>query len=325
MPSVAQFIAARRERWQELETLLKRSDGNGLRSLRSDDLDRLGAGYRHVVSDLAIAQRDYPREEVTRALNDLATRAHMRLYRAPSGSWRRIGAFFTIDFARRFRDAWPYVAVAGAMLLLPAIWGYLAALLDPTLRPLLVSADLRSIMERGRTWTDMEAQIRPAMSALIFVNNIRVSFLAFAGGILFGVGSALLLAYNGLNIGAVLGAGQYYGVGHLLVDFVSAHGWIELFSISIAGGAGLMMGHALLRPGRLRRRDAVTRAGRRAVELVLGAAPVFVLAGLVEGFISSSGLPFLAKVLIGPLLLAILLALLLTLGRSGEPRSARAA
>src|SRR5262249_38055007 len=156
------------------------------------------------------ARRDFPDDELTAGLNALASRAHLRLYRAPPATWRRLGAFFTTGFARRLRAARGYVAVAAALLLLPAAWAYAGALLDPGLRQALVPADLREVMERGRTWTDISGPLRPTMAALIFTNNIRVSFLAFAGGVPAGLGTVLVLVGNGISLGAIFGAAQYY-------------------------------------------------------------------------------------------------------------------
>ncbi len=305
-----------------LESALDRAGGNGLRRFSADDLDQLGRDYRQLVGDLAAARRDFPDDQVTAALNALAARAHLRLYRAPTGSWSRLLAFFAVGFPRRVRAAWPYVAVAALLLFVPAIWGYLAALLDPGLRALLVPADERSLLERGRTWTDVEAVLRQLTSALIFTHNLQVSFLAFASGVLFGLGTVYVLVANGLQIGAVLGAAQYYGVAGLLGGFISAHDYLEIASILIAAAGGLMLGESLLRPGLLRRRDALTRAGRRALELVVGAAPVFVLAGLVEGFVSPSELPVELKAIVGPLLGLGLLAFLLFSGRKTKSSGA---
>ncbi len=95
--------------------------------------------------------------------------------------------------------------------------------------------------------------------------------------------------------------------------------YLELTCIVIAGSAGLMLGHALLRPGLQLRREALARAARRAVELVVGTAPVLVIAGLIEGFISPSELPIVAKLAIGPLAGVALYSLLLTVGRARSP------
>jgi uncharacterized membrane protein SpoIIM required for sporulation len=159
------------------------------------------------------------------------------------------------------------------------------------------------------------------MATLIFRNNIQVAFLTFAGGVLFGIGTVYVLIENGVMLGGVLGAAQYYGVAPLLWGFISPHGYLELTCIVIAGAAGLMLADALVRPGLLLRREALAHAARRAVELVLGAAPVLVLAGVVEGNVSPSDLPVGVKLAIGPVLGAALFALLLTLGRALPDRN----
>jgi uncharacterized membrane protein SpoIIM required for sporulation len=177
-------------------------------------------------------------------------------------------------------------------------------------------------MEQGHTWTDIAPALRPGMATLIFTNNIQVAFLAFAGGVLFGLGTAYVLIANGLSLGAALGGAQYYGVAPLLWAFISAHGYLELTCITIAGAAGLMLGDSLLRPGLLLRREALALAAKRAVELVLGAAPVLVVAGLIEGFISPSDLPVAVKLIVGPVTAVVLFGLLFTVGRAQtRPRS----
>ena len=300
--------------------MLARSEGNGLRAFNAHEIDQLVSSYRAVVSDLAIARRDFPDDQLTVWLNALAARAHLRLYRAPAGSWRGLAAFFWTDFARRVRAARLFLVLSAMLLFGPAGLAYLGALLDPTLREALVPERMRQVMEAGRTWTDIEPALRPGMATLIFTNNIQVTFLSFAGGVLFGIGTAYVLVANGLMLGAALGAAQHYGVGGLLWSFVSPHGYLELTCIVIAGAAGLMLGDALLRPGLLLRREALARAARRAVELVLGAAPVLVVAGLIEGFVSPSDMPTELKLAIGPLSAVVFYALLLTVGRTAQRR-----
>jgi uncharacterized membrane protein SpoIIM required for sporulation len=316
MPSLSHFIASRQASWTDLEDLLDRSEGNGLRHFDADQIERLGRGYREVMSDLAVARRDFPDDQLTQWLNGLASRAHLRLYRAPAPAWRNLGQFFWTDFARRFRAARGYLLLSALLLFAPALLAYLAAWLDPTLREALVPAELRRTMESGHTWTDIEPNLRPGMATLIFTNNIQVAFFAFAGGVLFGLGTVYVLVSNGLMLGSVLGAAQFYGVAPLLLSFVTPHGFLELTCIVIAGAAGLMLGDALLRPGLLLRREALARNARRAVELVIGAAPVLVIAGLIEGFVSPSDLPIGVKLAIGVGTGCVLYALLLKVGRT---------
>ena len=298
-----------------MERLLARSEGNGLRRFTATEIEAFSRAYRHVVADLAIAQRDFADDQLTLWLNGLAARAHLRLYRAPAPSWSRLGQFFWTDFARRFRAARGYLFVSALLLLVPAAVAYVGALSDATLRDALVPATLRQVMQNGRTWTDIQPALRPGMATLIFTNNIQVAFLGFAGGVLCGLGTVYVLVMNGLLLGAVLGAAQFYGVAPLLWSFISPHGYLELTCIVIAGAAGLMLGDALLRPGLQLRREALARAARRAVELVMGAAPVLVVAGLIEGFVSPSELPMEVKLAVGPLAGVALYALLLAVGR----------
>src|SRR6202171_5241749 len=125
MPSLIPFTAGRQPHWAELERLLARSEGNGLRSFDASEIEAFARAYRQTVTDLAIAQRDFPDDQLTLWLNSLASRAHLRLYRAPPPSWRRLGQFFWTDFARRFRAARPYVHVSALLLFGPALAAYL--------------------------------------------------------------------------------------------------------------------------------------------------------------------------------------------------------
>ena len=144
--------------------------------------------------------------------------------------------------------------------------------------------------------------MRPFAASAIATNNIQVSILAFAGGILLGTVTVYALVLNGLNIGAVLGYTHLYGLDGKLLAFMSPHGYIELTVIFIAGGAGLRIAWAIIQPGLLRRRGALVRAGQEAVLLVIGALPLLLVAGLIEGLVSPSDLPDVLKLIVGLIL-----------------------
>ena len=117
-------------------------------------------------------------------------------------------------------------------------------------------------------------------------NNIMVTIYTFAFGATFGVGTLFYLAFNGANIASVLALTYRAGFGNDLVTFMVAHGVIELSCIFIAGGAGLLIGTALIMPGNLTRADALRTRGMEAVRLMLGVAVLLVIAGIIEGFVS---------------------------------------
>jgi uncharacterized membrane protein SpoIIM required for sporulation len=138
-----------------------------------------------------------------------------------------------------------------------------------------------------------------------------VSFVAFATGIVFGLGSVYSMFFNGLLLGVIGAACHQYGMSVALWSFVAGHGSLELPSIVIAGGAGLRLGQAMLFPGRLRWKDSVARGGVEAAKLVSGIIPLLFIAGCLEGFFSPSQAPVWLKFTLGGTLFTLLLMWLL--------------
>ena len=121
---------------------------------------------------------------------------------------------------------------------------------------------------------------------MIMTHNIQVTIYTFALGATCGVGTLFYLAFNGANIASVLALTYRAGFGNDLVTFMVGHGVIELSCIFIAGGAGLLIGSAIIMPGDLTRADALRTRGMEAVRLMMGVAILLVIAGTIEGFIS---------------------------------------
>jgi uncharacterized membrane protein SpoIIM required for sporulation len=292
------FIAIKKAGWERLSALLDQAT-LGLGGLSAEDLLELGRLYRTATSDLAVARRDFPDHRVVDYLNTLVARAHGTVYQGRAAGRRGLLAFFIETFPRAFRATWGFTLAAFLMFALPAAAGFIAAERDPAAGVALypdaepVIDDIRA----GREWwLAINDEGRSASAALIMTNNIRVSILAFAGGMLLGVLTLYVLSQNGLMLGVIAGAAQAYGFSDNLWGFVAAHGTVELSVIFIAGGAGLQLGWSVLRPGLLTRRAALTVAARRAATLVLGCLPLLVVAGIIEGFISPSPLPLAVKV-----------------------------
>jgi uncharacterized membrane protein SpoIIM required for sporulation len=285
-----EFYQSRKGDWETLSRLLEQSqsDMRGLSESQVNDMARL---YRATTSDLALAKRDFPRNEVTVYLNQLVARAHAVVYRSEPLALRQLWHFATTDFPRLFRATWIFTFIAALFFILPAIASGVVTYVRPESATLLLPPQahrLINIVEDKELWIDIPVEERPYASAFIMRNNIQVSFLAFASGLTAGLLTLWVLFFNGLMIGTLTGLTAFHGIGFELWTFVIGHGVIELTIIFIAGGSGLMLGSAILRPGLMRRRDALAQAARKAVYLLLGAVPWLVVAGTIEGFISPS-------------------------------------
>ena len=295
---VDKFYESRQTEWRKLSDLLDRSQ-NGVQQLAPEELDSLSRLYRAATSDLALAQRDFPQHQVTHYLNQLVARAHALVYRGEPVAYNRLLRFATTGFPRAFREALPFIMVAALLFLLPAVAAAVSTALNPPAARWLLPAETQNLIpmiERQELWTDISVAERPYASSFIKQNNIRVAFLAFGGGILFGALTLWVMAYNGLLLGALTGLTIHHNVGFELWTFVIGHGVVELSVIMIAGGAGLMLGWALIYPGMIRRRDALTLAARKAVRLLVGCVPLLMIAGAIEGFISpNENIPWLVK------------------------------
>jgi uncharacterized membrane protein SpoIIM required for sporulation len=293
---IDKFVTSRQADWSRLSTLL---DRGGLQRLSAAELEELGLLYRAATSDLALAQRDFGQHRVTIYLNQLVGRAHAAIYRGEPFGWRRVVHFFAVTFPRLYRRTFSFTLAAFGLFIVPALIAGLLTARSTTAAEWLGLEHVLPDLESGSLWTDISVSERPFASSFIMTNNIRVSFLAFAGGVLLGLLTVYVLILNGLQIGGILGLCAQFGLADELLTFVVGHGVIELSVIFVAGGSGLQLGWALLRPGPYRRRDALVRAGRRAVRLVAGCVPLLVIAGLIEGFVSPSALPATFKANVG--------------------------
>jgi uncharacterized membrane protein SpoIIM required for sporulation len=315
---VDDWIQSRRADWHRLTALLDRVRAGNLRALSEAELAELGDLYRRVTSDLAVARRDYPRHQVATYLNQLVGQAHAVVYRGEPLELRRVWRYYRTGFPRLYRQTACYTLVAMLLFLLPGLIALAITATHPAAAYTLLPTDMHDIIalvEDGEMWTDIPHQARSMASSFIMTNNIQVAFLAFAGGVLAGLLTIYILVFNGLLIGTIAGLCHAHGLSLALWSFVLPHGVIELSVIFIAGGAGLMLGRALVSPGLLSRQDALSAAARRAVRLIFGCVPLLVVAGTIEGFVSPSALPAWAKLAIGAATGLLLYGYLLGAGR----------
>src|ERR1043166_4328770 len=285
---IDRFINERKNIWERLEELLHLLDRMTLRKLHREEVRELGRIYRRTASDLAIARAESRDPRLINYLNSLVIRAHGRIYRSDAQGGQRIRHFFSHDFPQTFRRTLGYTATAFGVFCLFTAIAFFGTRHDPDFSEFAgVSPYFREIVISHRThwWEDLN-RANQIGSTQIFTNNIKVTFYAFALGAMFGLGTLYVLAYNGASFGAIMALTYRAGFGNDLLTFVVGHGVIELSCIFIAGGAGLLIGTALLMPGDMTRGDALKARGMEAVRLIVGCIPLLVVAGIIEGFIS---------------------------------------
>jgi uncharacterized membrane protein SpoIIM required for sporulation len=319
---IDKFINERKNVWQRLEELLQLLDRMTLRKLHREEVRELGRIYRRTASDLAIARAESRDPRLINYLNSLVIRAHGRIYRADPQGGQRIRNFFSRDFPQTFRKTWRYTATSFAVFLIFMAIAFFGTRHDPDFSEFAgVPAYAREVVINHRVhWWERLNNENQIGSTQIFTNNIRVTFYAFALGAIFGLGTLYVLAFNGAQFGAITALTYHAGYGNdLLLGFVISHGVIELSCIFIAGGAGLLIGTAILMPGNLSRADAFKSRGLDAVKLIVGCIPVLVVAGIIEGFVSPQPIPPGIKIGIGLITGITLFSYLLLAGRDEEP------
>jgi uncharacterized membrane protein SpoIIM required for sporulation len=316
--NLERFLTSRTPAWRELDQLIGQA-GRRPERLGAARVRRLGGLYRGAAADLALARRSFPGDPATRQLEERVGRARHLVYDTPT----RREAF--VSFVRR--DYWRAVRARRIPLLIAIVLMLGSAAVsgiwadhDPGAASGLVPNAYSSVTQPRPHGANLELSEseRTGLSGEIFTNNIRVTLLAFAGGIAAGIGTMVLLVINGVLLGVVGGLAVGSGNGRIFFELVTAHGVLELSCIAVSSAAALRMGWALIEPGRRTRPQALGHEAREAIKIVLGTGCWLVVAGLIEGFLTPIGLGLPAVLAIGLGIAGLFWTLILTVGRSTD-------
>jgi uncharacterized membrane protein SpoIIM required for sporulation len=244
--------------------------------------------YRQTAADLSTLRQDESGATYEKYVHQLLRRAHNVVYASEKPPRGAILHFFTHGFPETFMRNAGLIGMTFVLFLAAAVLGTILTLYDADFALKIIGPGMMQTIEKHEMWTRSILSVKPAAASGIMTNNITVSILTFAGGIVGGIGTVWLMFWNGILIGVIGTACWAHGMSLQLWSFVAPHGVLELPAIFIAGGAGLRIAQGLLFPGYLPRRDSLVLAGREAVALLLGTVPVLVIAGIIEGFVSPS-------------------------------------
>ena len=332
---LSKFFQGERRTWTELEQILDRLENDPRSRLDLEGARRLHYLYQRTAADLARVQTFAAEPEIRRYLEALVLRAYGEIHETRERSmrfapWR----WLTQTFPRTFRRHLAPLGLSVAVTLAGCLFGGIAVAIDPDAKEAvmpfanLVGDPARRVAREESATEDRLAGKKATFSAYLMQNNIRVSILALALGMTWGVGTLLLLFTNGVTLGAVAVDYVLAGQTTFLLGWLLPHGVIEIPAILLAGQAGFLLARALVGRGdRLPLPARLRRIGPDLLTLIAGVGLMLVWAGLVEAFLSQYHEPFLPyafKIAFGVVELALLVWFLSRAGtRHAEASSER--
>jgi uncharacterized membrane protein SpoIIM required for sporulation len=286
----------------------------------------LAEQYLHLCQQLAIAKERMYDDALLERLNKLVLELYRELYRYRAETRLNFYAFYKRDFPLAIYRHRYYILVALLVLVLPGLvagaWTYFD---EDAIYSVVDGSQVRQ-MERmydpqsHKLGRERESETDILMFGFYIKNNISVAFRCFAGGLLLGIGTLLVLFFNGMFMGSIAGHLTRLDYVDTFYPFVAGHGSFELTAIVFSGAAGLRLGYAILSPGQFSRLDSLRRAGRDVIPMLYGIVLMLVIAAFLEAFWSSNGtLPIAVKYAVA----AVLWGLVLLYSFSGRRHESR--
>jgi uncharacterized membrane protein SpoIIM required for sporulation len=304
------FIQKNQEYWRKLEHYNGLLSGKPVSSLSESQIREFGELFRTVSMNLSYANTHFQAGRTPAYLNQLAGIAHQHFYTRRKSSMASVGRYFTYGFAHRIKERRAYFFMALGMFLVGVLASAVMSLINTDYATLFLPENLTQAINSGnyQPGSGIDGMNLSLMSAAIMSNNIYVAVTAFAYGILAGVGTAYVLFFNGATIGALAALIYARGISMtLFFALILPHGFIELTAIFLSGACGLMIGKAILIPGKFKRKDALIKSAKEAAYLIPGIVVMLVVAGLIEGFFTPLSVPNVFKITFSFVTLALML------------------
>ncbi|HEV7627755.1 MAG TPA: stage II sporulation protein M [Streptomyces sp.] len=313
------FVSAHRAEWDRLDELLRRR-----RRLTGQEADELVALYQRTATHLSRVQSSAPDPALAGSLTALVARARSAVTGPRKASWRDAAHFFTAGFpAAVYRSRQWWVPTALLSVVVAALIGWWIGT-HPDVRSAIAAPDQLREMTRPGGQYESYYSSHPAASfaAQVWTNNAQAAAVCLAFGALLGIPVLWVLFQNVLNLGIGIGLMESAGRLDIFLGLILPHGILELTAVFVAAGTGLRLGWTVIDPGPRTRRVALAAEGRSAIGMAIGLAAVLFVSGVIEGFVTPSGLPTWARITIGVVSELLFLAYVYVLGgravRAGE-------
>lgn len=256
----------------------------------SEDPDEEALRFMQLIDDLSYAKTFYPKSKTVTFINGLAAKQYMRLHRSRKLQYSRLHTFWTYELPMLVGRYHRTYLFAFCFFLLFVVLGAVASKFDPQFVRSILGDGYVDMTEENIQKGDpfgVYKQSNPfGMFVQIATNNIRVSLMVYATGILAGLGTLYMLFENGVMLGTFQQIFFAKGLGWASVLVIWIHGTLEISAIILAGTAGLILGQSYLFPGTYSRIDSLKRGARDSVKILVGLIPFFLLAAFFEGFVT---------------------------------------
>ncbi|MDY6791714.1 MAG: stage II sporulation protein M [Thermodesulfobacteriota bacterium] len=322
------FIKEEKPYWDELEGFLNEVEkGPGIK-LDLARLKRFHYLYQRASADLAKLATFSSEPNMRRYVESLVGRAYGEIHETREKPHRLnpLHWFFT-SFPRTFRRHIRAFGISLLAMLIGLTLGGFAILIDSDAKEALIGfSHLKGdpserVAKEENADNDRLQGRKTSFSSFLMTHNTKVSIFTLALGMTYGIGTIIMLFYNGVILGAI--AIDYIMAGEtwFLFGWLLPHGSVEIPAILLAGQAGLVLAGSLIGWGKpLTLRNRLREVSNDLVTLIFGVAILLVWAGIVEAFFSQYHepvIPYTVKIGFGAI---ELLMLALFLAKSGEKR-----
>lgn len=293
---MSQFVTRHKQEWDELAQLVERGK-RSLRRLSPEERERLDELYRRTTVHLARVRTRTRDDHLISYLSHLTAAAHSLIYLPPRQSvWGGAATFVTEGFARVIMRYWRLHLISFVLVIGGGLIGFFAASSDPFVaHALWPSGDVRQpgstpdqLLEVLRSGRDDGGGKKFFFASFLFQNNLKVSLLAMATGVLASIPTVFLLVFNGMLLGVFVSIHYQAGIRAEMWAWILPHGVTEFGAIILCGGAGLMLGRALVHPGLQSRRQSLKKAGQEAARVCCGVAVMLIAAAVIESYVRQS-------------------------------------
>lgn len=307
------YVIAHRPAWLQLEQLVKQRPRSGPAADRLVDL------YQEVATDLSVVRTSAPDPAVIAYLSSLLGRARIAMLASRVPRWREVGRFFTERFpAALYRLRWWWLGTLVANVAVTAVM-MLWLLGHPRVEQSLLSRDQLDELVNHDFAGYYSANAASSFATHVWINNSWVAALCIALGIL-GFPIVLLLFNNIANLAIIGSVMTRHDRAGLFWGMILPHGMLELTAVFVAAGTGLQLFWSWVAPGDVSRSTAIARAGRAAVTVSMGLVAVLAVSGVIEAFVTPSGLPTWARIAIGVLAETVFFLYVFVVGRAAAGR-----